>query len=268
MLSVIIIAKNEEKMIKACLESVKFADEIILADNGSMDKTIEIAKKYTYKIIKYVGQDFAELRNRAMEEAKEDWVLYVDADERVLAPLKDEILEICQNSSKSAFAISRINVIFGQKVDFGPYKKDQMVRLFKKDQFKGWIGKIHETGSFKGELGYTKNSMLHLTHRDIDSILLRKTFEWTKIDAKLRYDSGHPKMFGWRFIRILITETWFYGVKRKGFLGGTVGVIDTFLSVFSSFLSYVRLWEMQQAKPLEEVYKDLDQKLLENGFNY
>jgi glycosyltransferase involved in cell wall biosynthesis len=268
MLSAIVITKNEEKMIKACLESVKFADEIILADNGSTDKTIEIAKKYTDKIIKYEGQDFSGLRNRAMEEAKGDWVLYVDADERVLEPLKLEILKLVQDDEYSAYAISRTNIIFGQKVDFGPYKKDRMIRLFKKDQFKTWIGKVHETGSFEGKLGYTKNSMLHLTHRDVDSILINKTFEWSRIDAKLRFDSGHPKMSGWRFIRILVTETFYYGIKRKGFWGGTVGVIDTFLSVFSSFLSYVRLWELQQAKPLEKAYEDIDKKLLENGFKY
>lgn len=268
MLSVIIIAKNEEKLIKVCLESVKWADEVILADNESTDKTVEIAKKYTDKIITFKGQDFAVLRNRAMEEANGDWVLYVDADERVLSDLKEEIQEICQNSTKSAYAISRINVIFGQKVSFGPYKKDRMVRLFKKDKFKGWVGKIHESGTHEGDLGYTKNSMLHLTHRDVDSILLKKTYLWTKIDAKLRFDAKHPKMSGWRFIRILITETLFYGVKRKGFWGGTVGIIDTFLSVFSSFLSYVRLWEMQQEKPLEQVYEDIDKKLLENGFKF
>lgn len=268
MLSVIVITKNEEKMIKACLESVKFCDEIIIADNESTDKTIEIAKKYTDKIINFKGQDFSAIRNRAMEEAKGDWVLYVDADERVLAPLKDEILEVIQTDKYSAYALSRTNVIFGQKVNFGPYKKDRMIRLFKKSDFKTWVGKIHETGTFSGKLGYTKNSMLHLTHRDIDSILLKKTFEWSRIDAKLRFDSGHPPMSGWRFIRILTTETFYYGIKRKGLFGGTVGVIDTFLSVFSSFLSYVRLWEMQQKQPLEETYAQIDKKLIENGFKY
>ncbi|TSC63538.1 MAG: putative beta 1,4 glucosyltransferase [Microgenomates group bacterium Gr01-1014_93] len=104
MLSVIIIAKNEEKMIRICLESVRdLADEIIIADNGSTDETLDIAKKYTdeqssraprTKIVKFEGQDFAGLRNKAFEKANSDWVLYVDADERVLEPLKEEILRL------------------------------------------------------------------------------------------------------------------------------------------------------------------------------
>src|SRR3990167_370753 len=98
MLSVIILTKNEEKMIGACLESVKWADEIIIADNGSTDKTLEIIRsdkslESRVKVMKFAEQDFASLRNKAMEEAKGDWVLYVDADERVLENLKEEILK-------------------------------------------------------------------------------------------------------------------------------------------------------------------------------
>jgi hypothetical protein len=268
MISVIVITKNEEDRIKACLESVKWADQLIVYDNGSSDNTLKIAAKYTEDIFEYQENDFAGLRNAAMEKAAGDWVLYVDADERVLERLKEEILDISRNSDKSAFAISRINVIFGQEVHYGPYDHDWMIRLFKKDKFKTWVGKVHEYGTFSGELGYTKNQMIHLTHRDVESILLKKTIGWSKIDAKLRLDANHPKMTAWRFFRILITESIFYGIKRKGFFGGTVGVIDSFMSVFESFLSYVRLWEMQQSKPLPEIYDDLDKKLIEDHFKF
>src|SRR5438105_3117500 len=129
MITVIVITKNEEDRIKACLESVKWADQIIVYDNGSADKTLDIAKKYTEDIFEYQGNDFSALRNAAMEKASGDWVLYVDADERVLEPLKDEIKEIAEKSEKSAFALSRINIIFGQEVHYGPYKNDWMIRF-------------------------------------------------------------------------------------------------------------------------------------------
>lgn len=265
MISVVIITKNEEKMIKTCLESIKWADEIIIADNGSTDKTLEIVKKYTKKIIEYEGSDFAALRNQAVAEAKGDWLLYVDADERVLTSLRDEILEVVKETDKSAFALPRRNIIFGQEVSYGPYKRDFVIRLFKKSDFKQWIGRVHESVQFNGELGYTKNSLLHLTHRNIDHFIL-KSLEWSKIDAQLRLESGHPLMSGWRFIRIFITELWNQGIVREGFFGGTIGIIDSILQVFFFYMTYVRLWQLQQSQPLDKVYEELDQKLINNEF--
>lgn len=273
MLSVIIIAKNEVEMIKTCLESVKWADEIIVADNGSTDGTLAIAKEYTDQIVKFEGQDFAGLRNKAMDEAEGDWVLYVDADERVLEPIKNEIQNLIRAGehsaydgvSSSAYALSRRNVIFGKEISYGPYKKDWVIRLFKKSDFDKWTGKVHETPHFKGKLEYSKNSLLHLTHRSLDQIIL-KSLAWSNIDAKLRLEAGHPRMSGWRFLRIFITEIWNQGVIRKGFFNGEVGIMDSLLQVFSLYMTYVRLWEMQQGKSRDEVYKAIDKKLLENNF--
>lgn len=265
MLSIIIIAKNEAEMIKTCLESVKWADEIIVADNGSTDGTLAIAKKYTDQIVKFEGQDFAGLRNIAFEKATKDWVLYVDADERVLEDLKNEIQNLIRADEHSAYALSRKNVIFGKEISYGPYKKDWVIRLFKKSDFDKWTGKVHETPHFRGKLGYSKNSLLHLTHRSLDQIIL-KSLAWSNIDAKLRLEAGHPEMSGWRFLRIFITEIWNQGVIRKGFFNGELGIMDSLLQVFSLYMTYVRLWEMQQGKSRDEVYKDIDKKLMENNF--
>lgn len=267
MLSVIVITKDEEERIEACLESVKWADEIIVADNESTDKTVGIAGKYTDKIIKFTGNDFASLRNKAMEQAKGEWVLFVDADERVLQPLKVEVEEITKNGDKSAYALSRKNIIFGKKVSYGPYKHDWVVRLFKRGDFDKWEGEIHEQPKFNGKLGYTKNSLLHLTHRGLDQIVL-KSLNWSRIDAKLRLESRHPQMSAWRFLRILFTEIYNQGIVRKGFFSGTVGMMDCLLQSFSLLMSYIRLWEMQQPKPLEQNYQEIDKQLIENHFKY
>ncbi len=267
MISVIIITKNEQDQIKTCLESVKWADEIIVYDNGSTDQTLKIAKEYTDKIFTFEGQDYAELRNRAFKKATGDWVLYVDADERVLTDLKDELIQISKSSDKSAFAISRRNIIFGSEQKYGPFWPDWMIRFFKAQEFKTWVGKIHEYGTFNGQLGYTKNSFLHLTHRNLDQIVL-KSLHWSNFDAKLRLDSKHPKMTGWRFLRIFITETWNQGIKRRGFFNGSIGIMDCLLQTFSLYMSYIRLWELQQPKSLDQVYKDIDLELLKDQFQY
>ncbi len=265
MISVIIIAKNEEQRIKVCLESVKWADEIIVCANGSTDQTVEIAKKYTKKIISFKGEDFAEWRNQATKEATGDWILYIDPDERVTEKLKLEILQIVQTGDRVAYAISRKNFIFGERVTYGPFWPDWVIRLIKQDALEGWFGKVHEQPKYQGRLGYLSGSLIHLTHRNLDQIVL-KSLEWSKIDAKLRLDSHHPKMSGWRFLRIFISETWNQGIKRGGFFNGTVGVMDSLLQSFSLFMTYVRLWEMQQQKSREEIYDELDQKLLESHF--
>lgn len=264
-ISVIIITKNEQDRIKACLESIKWVDEIVVIDKGSSDATLEIAKKYTNKLVTKISEDFSVVRNKGIEVATGDWVLYVDPDERVTEELEIEIKNIIENKDFSAFAISRKNIIFGEPVSYSAFWPDWVVRLIKKSEFETWVGEVHEYPKFKGKLGYTKNSFIHLTHRDVDQIIL-KSLEWSKIDANLRLKNHHPKMTGWRFLRIFITEIFQQGIIRKGFFNGTVGIMDSLLQTFSMVITYIRLWQLQRSDSLEKTYEEIDRKLIENGF--
>lgn len=266
MLSVIVITKNEEDRIRACLESVKWADELIVLDNGSTDQTLKIAKEYTPKTYINTATDFSLLRNQAVRKSCGDWILFVDADERVLEPLRREITGLVFSTPHSAIAISRKNIIFGREVKYGPFWPDWVIRLLKRKDFKEYIGEVHEQPTFNGTLGYSKNSFLHLTHRDLDQIVL-KSLEWSRIDAGLRLRANHPKMSGWRFLRIFISEVFNQGIKRRGFFSGDVGIMDSLLQTFSLYMSYIRLWELQQP-PLDEKYAALDEHLINNGFTY
>ena len=267
MLSAVVLTKNEQDRIKACLESVNWADEIIILDNGSADKTLEIANKYTDKIYIYKGLDFASLRNKGMEKASGEWVLYVDSDERVLNNLRKEIEEYITSDRFSALAISRRNIIFGQEIKYKSFWPDWVIRLLKKADFDRWVGEIHEYPKFRGKLGYSKSSFLHLTHRDLDQIIL-KSLDWSKIDAKLKFEAGHPTMSGWRFLRIFITEILKQGIIKRGFFNGSVGIMDSLLQAFSMYMTYVRLWQLQQPKSVEEIYNDIDKKIMEDGFKF
>lgn len=268
-ITAVVVARNEEAMIEVCLKSLKWADEILLVDNGSGDATVKKASQYVNKTLKFEGQDYAKMRNLAMEHSTGDWVLYVDADERVLASLKNEIegIVVEDGKGKSAWALSRKNIIFGESVKYGPFWPDWVIRLFRKKDFKTWVGVIHEYGTFNGELGYLSASLLHLTHRSVDQVVL-KSLWWSHFDAKLRFDAHHPKMSGWRFLRILVTELFYQGVWRRGFFSRTVGVIDSLLQTFSLLLSYIRLWEMQQKMPIEQQYKKIDEELVESKFSF
>lgn len=268
MLSVVIIAKNEAKMLSTCLDSVKWADEIVVIDNQSTDDTSKIAEKYTKKIFITDNDSFAGKRQFALDKITGDWLLFVDADERVLAPLKEEIEQLMKfKHEESAWAISRRNIIFGQEVKYAAFWPDYVIRLFKSEQLKGYKGEVHEQPVFEGKLGYLKNSFLHLTHRDIESVML-KSLSWSKIDAKLRLEANHPPMSNWRFLRILFTELFEQGVRRKGFFNGTVGAMDALLQVFSLMLTYMRLWEMQQPTPLSDQYQQIDHQLENDHFRY
>ncbi|RJQ27898.1 glycosyltransferase family 2 protein [Candidatus Parcubacteria bacterium] len=267
MISVIILTKNEKERIHACIESVKWADEIIVIDSNSSDNTTELAIKNGAKVYTRTFDNYANQKNWAMGKASGEWVLYLDADERVLFGLKEEILSLINSTDCSAFAISRRNIILGQEKKYGPFWPDWVIRLVKKDYFQNWVGEVHEHMEFKGKLGYTNNSFLHLTHRNVEQIIL-KNLHWSKIDAKLRLEVCHPEMSGWRFLRILFSELFYQGFIRRGFFNGTVGTIDALMQTFSLVTTYVRLWEMQQSKSLDKVYRDVDSKLIKDDFKF
>ena len=251
-LSVIVIAKNEEQMIRDCLASIKWADEIILVDSGSTDKTMEIAKKYSARIISLPTEklEFARWRNVGLREAKGEWILYLDADERVTPELRKEIKESIKYQVSSikyftAYEIPRQNFYLGKEMHYGGAWPDYVKRLFFKEKLRYWERELHENPVFDGEMGRLKNPIVHITHRDL-SLMVEKTREWSKIEAELLYKTGHPPVTWWRILRIMLSEFWLRGVKLQGWRDGTVGWIEIIFQMFSRFVTYGRLWELQQ----------------------
>lgn len=247
-LSVIIIARNEEKVISDCLDSVKWVEEIVLVDSDSTDETLKIAKKYGAKIIRveFKGLEFAQWRNRGLREAKGDWILYIDADERVTPQLQEEIKKVTRRGQEeyAAFKIPRRNFYLGKEMHHGGAWPDYVKRLFKKDRLKRWQGRLHEWPVLEGRMGKLKNPLIHITHRDLSS-MIEKTREWSKIEAKLLYKAGHPPVTWWRILRIMLTEFWERGIKKQGWRDGTEGWIEIIFQMFSRFITYARLWERQ-----------------------
>ena len=247
-ISVIIIAKNEEKMIEDCLKSINnWANEIVVIDSGSTDKTLDICRRYNCEIFKTSEAGFSSRRNLGKEKSSFDWIFYLDADERMTNALKKEITDTIDNAKFLAYVIPRRNFYLGKEVRFGGSYPDYVKRLFKKDKLKEWVGKLHEEPLFEGELGYLKEPMIHITHRDLSS-MVDKTSNWSKIEADLLYKANHPPVVGWRILRIMFAEFWYRIVKLKGWRDGTVGWIEAIFQVFSRFITYARLWEMQNKK--------------------
>jgi glycosyltransferase involved in cell wall biosynthesis len=241
----IIIARNEEKIIAQALNSLDFCDEVIVVDNGSTDKTKEIAQKQQAKIHELKSNDFSELRNFGLKMVDSDWVLYLDADERVDNELKESIIKVISEDSKvSAYFLQRKNYYLGKHE--WP-KIEKMQRLFRKEKLVEWKGKLHESPVIDGETGVLNNGfILHFTHRDLES-MLNKTIEWSSAEALLRFNSGHPKMTWWRFPRVMITAFINSYVGQGGYKAGVVGVIESVYQAFSMFITYAKLWELQNS---------------------
>ncbi|MDP2585770.1 MAG: glycosyltransferase family 2 protein [Candidatus Levybacteria bacterium] len=249
-ISGIVITKNAENLIADCLDSLSFCEEVVVIDSKSEDRTKEIAEKMGAKVFEHSFQDFSEARNFGLEKATGEWVIYVDSDERVtkelVSSIEYQVLSIASNNF-SAFKIKRKNFYFGSsKKNEWPYI-EHLERLFKKDKLDGWYGKLHESPRIKGEIGELDGYLFHYTHRDLSS-MVKKTIEWSKIEAELRFKSGHPKMTWWRFPRVMITAFLDSYIRQGGWRIGTVGLIESVYQSFSIFVTYARLWELQQKK--------------------
>ena len=243
-ISAIVVAKNAEEMIADCLDSLSFCDEIVVIDNKSEDRTREISEKMGAKVFEHEFYDFSDMRNFGLKKASGEWILYVDSDERVTAALAADIKYKISNIKYSAFRVKRKNFYFGDNE--WPYT-ERLERLFKKDKLGGWYGKLHESPKVKGDIGDLEGYLLHYTHRDLSS-MVQKTIEWSKIEAELRFKAGHPKMTWWRFPRVMLTSFFDSYIKQNGWKAGTVGLIESMYQSFSAFITYARLWEIQQKK--------------------
>jgi len=247
-ISVNVIARNEEKKIADCLISARLlADEIVLVDMESTDKTVKIGQKYADKIYSYPQAGYVEpARKFGIEKCRGDWVFILDADERITPKLASEIKEKTKNADNSigAFAIPRANYNFGVWLKHGGWWPDYQVRLIRKSHFLGWPKKIHSFPKVKGKIVNLKEPFNHFA---IDSIeqMMERTIRYSQKEADLLKRAG-VKSNLLVMIRKMLGEFYRRGIKMRGFLDGVPGVIQAIYQTYSVFITYARLWELQQ----------------------
>jgi glycosyltransferase involved in cell wall biosynthesis len=240
-LSVLIPARNAAESIGKTLESVHFADEVIVLDNGSVDETQEVAIKRGAIVIEGESDDFSKLRNTLLEKAKHNFVLYVDADEVVSKKLAEKIGKLVQNEMTGVYRIRRVNYFLGKKM-----YDDYVERFFDKDSVIGWQGKVHEHIERKAgmESQTVEVPLIHTTHTSITS-MLEKTNEWSEVEADLRLQAHHPPISWWRLLRIALS--FFVGnyFGKKLWKYGREGLFEAYFQMVDKVIVYTKLWEEQ-----------------------
>lgn len=244
-LAVLIMAYNEEKNLAACLDTVRFADEIVLVDSGSTDKTVEIAKAYGAKVVFRPMDEggFAAQRNFLLEQTDADWVFYIDADERLMPETAGEMRAIIERDEAALWAIGRYNVIMGQKMQRGANAPDWTDRFFPRDKVR-WEGAVHE--SVRADLPKKRLSgmMMHYTYDDWETYL-RKLNQYTSLAAQGLYEKG--KSGGALTALGHAAFGFFRGyVLKLGFTEGWLGFVMSFMAAFSVLVKYLKLANLRR----------------------
>ena len=246
-LSVILITKNEEANLKDCLESISFANEIIVVDSQSSDKTQEIAQSFGAKLeITSDWPGFGPQKNRALNLATQEWVLSIDADERVTPELKEEILAVI--SSKNAancYAIPRSSWYCGRFMKHSGWYPDYVDRLFKRGTAKFSDHLVHERLLPDGPVAKLENHFLHYSFRDFSQVL-KKVDAYSTASAEQAYLKGKRSSVGkaighglWAFFR-----TYFL---RRGFLDGSQGLALAISNAEGTYYRYIKIWLLEQS---------------------
>lgn len=243
-LSVCIITYNEEDNLANCLSQLEFADEIILVDSGSTDKTLTIAKQYNSKISYRKFDNYINQKNHAISLAKNDWILALDADEVISPALKEELhsLKVEDFESNSAFAIPRLTYYLKKWIRHSGWYPNYQVRLFhkKKGNFAGIL--VHETVEIKGNSKKLKNPLFHYSYKSI-SDHLAFIDRYSTLFAIEKFKSGKRSTIAKAIFKSYYKFFWMYFI-RCGFLDGSVGLAIAILGSYYNFLKYLKLYEL------------------------
>jgi glycosyltransferase involved in cell wall biosynthesis len=244
-LSVTVITKDEAADIGAALDSVAFADEIIVVDSHSTDDTVAIARRHTARVFVRDWAGYIDQKNYAAAQASHDWILSLDADERVTPALADEIkATLAAAPSHQAYRIPRVTWHFGRWIRTTDWYPDHQLRLYDRRSAQ-WTGKyVHEAVTVNGAVGQLQNELQHYAYRDIADHL--ETMDrYTTYAARQMHESGrratlvqvagHPPL---AFLRNY--------VARGGFRDGIAGLTISAMNSYYVFLKFAKLWELEQ----------------------
>lgn len=242
-LSVTIITFNEEKNIKECLESVKWADEIIVVDSESKDKTVEIAKAFTDKVFNKKWEGFSEQKSYALSLASNEWVLSIDADERVTPELKEEIRSsLSINNGFNGYYIPRRNFFLGKEIKNCGWYPDYQLRLFRKSMTVVDSRKVHEGFLVTGERGYLKENFIHFTHNNLHDIF-KKINEYSTLEAAELYTTKKARPIN-IFINPVAGFLSHY-IHRRGYKDGVHGLMVSLIHAATKMMTYMKIWDLQ-----------------------
>jgi len=258
-LSVYIIAYNEIEKIKDCINSVLWADEIILADSHSNDGTSELAEKMGAKVVHIPFDGYGQLRNDAIKHCSHDWILSIDSDERCTAEVKDEIRKIINNPKYDIYQIPRKNFFMGKWIKFsGWYPNYRQPQLFKNGAMEYDLKPVHEGYINKSnkEIGVLKNAIWQVPFKNLEEVVHKANRYSTLGVSKIYKKNYKPSVFVaflhgfWAFFK--------HYILKLGILDGAAGFVIAFGSFEGSFYKYMKLhekqsnWKLPQTRPIKD----------------
>jgi len=251
-IGITITAYNEENNIEACMKSITWADEIVLINCMSGDNTGKIASQYTNKIYDFENDSNINInKNRGIDKISSDWVLVLDADERVPEELKEEIKTVLKEESRNTgFFIPRKNFYFGKWLRYGGNYPDFQLRLFKKGLGSFPAEHVHERIKLAGNAGYLKNSIEHYPYNSVSEYFNKFNF-YTDFEARYMKERGVKVTFRnslkYFFIAPFLRFVRRYFLKG-GFKNGIPGISAVIFDCLSYTVRYIKLWELHKNK--------------------
>ena len=243
MLSVTVITLNEERNLRDCLESVRFADEIIVVDSGSRDLTLSIAKEFKARVFQEPWKGFAGQKNSAQDKAQGPWILNIDADERVTEDLRLEIRKVLEEDSPVAgFRVPRKNFFCGQWIRHGGWYPNYQLRLYRKEAGRFAPREVHEQVEVKGPVGTLISPLDHYTYHSISDYVKRMD-RYSELSARQYLKEG--RRVSWPEI---LLRSWFTFIQmwvlKGGLLDGANGLILAALYSQYTFIKYAKLKQL------------------------
>lgn len=253
-LSVCIIALNEEKNLPTCLAGLGFADEVIIIDGGSIDRTVEVGRKLGARVIERTFDGFVNQRNFALSTVKSPWILIVDADEVVTPGLQEEICKIINDPDllNIAYRIPRMSYYLGQWIHYSGWYPDYNIRLLRNGSGSYTGGMVHESLQVEGKVGTCRNHLEHYSYETVSDHLLRID-QYSTLIAQDRFIRGKKSGITWAILKAVMKFFLMY-FYRFGFLDGRAGLVIAVLGSYYNFLKYVKLWELNRGiRPVRDI---------------
>lgn len=244
-LSVAIITLNAASQLEACLQSVRFADDIVVVDSGSTDGTPALAERCGARVVQQDWLGFGPQKQFAVEAARHDWVLCLDADERVTPELQAAIENALKSPSTAAFQFPRCNRFLGRYLRHGEGYPDWSLRLFDRHQARWSNDAVHEKVETRARVGKLNGDLLHDSAESLATYLTKQN-RYTTLAAEMALAAGKRASFGRIAFSPLVRFVKFYFI-RQGFRDGLPGLIHIAIGCFNSFMKYSKMLERQNS---------------------